>query len=172
MYRERERQGSKMQDKEALFARAAIFTIWLLISFGMLFQVLFIPMLSRELPSTYVEFQGDGLSIHLFLSSITLSAQSTLFAVSFLLHRILKGTLINRSSLTWVNSLAISCSSFSVLLGALLYWLSLQGAAGPAIALGLIGAALLGAAFACVTLSLKYVLKDAIANQQELEAVI
>jgi len=59
-----------------------------------------------------------------------------------------------------------------VLLVALLYWLSIQGAAGPAVALGLIGAALLGVAFACVTLSLKYVLKDAIANQQELEAVI
>jgi hypothetical protein len=59
-----------------------------------------------------------------------------------------------------------------VLLVGLLYWLSIQGAAGPAIALGLIGAALVAAAFAFVTLSLKYVLKDAIANQQELEAVI
>jgi len=172
MYRERERQGSKLQDKEVLSARAASFTIWLLISFGMLFQFLFIPMLSRELPSNYVEFQGDGLSIQLFLSSITLTAQSTLFAVSFLLHRILKGTLINKSALTWVNTLAISCWSFSVLLVGLLYWLSIQGAAGPAIALGLIGAALVAAAFAFVTLSLKYVLKAAIANQQELEAVI
>jgi hypothetical protein len=172
MYRERERQGSKLQDKEVLSARAASFTIWLLISFGMLFQFLFIPMLSRELPSNYVEFQGDGLSIQLFLSSITLTAQSTLFAVSFLLHRILKGTLINKSALIWVNTLAISCSSFSVLLVGLLYWLSIQGAAGPAIALGLIGAALVAAAFAFVTLSLKYVLKAAIANQQELEAVI
>ena len=172
MYRERDRQESKLEDKEALFARAAIFTIWLLISFGMLFHFLFIPMLSRELPSTYVEFQGDGLAIQYFLSLITLAAQSTLVAVSFLLHRILKGTLMNKSSLTWVNSLAISCSSFSVLLVALLYWLSIQGAAGPAVALGMIGAALLGAAFAWVTLSLKYVLKDAIANQQELEAVI
>jgi len=172
MYRERERQGSKLQGKEVLSARAASFTIWLLISFGMLFQFLFIPMLSRELPSYYVEFQGDGLSIQLFLSSITLTAQSTLFAVSFLLHRILKGTLINKSALTWVNTLAISCSSFSVLLVGLLYWLSIQGAAGPAIALGLIGASLVAAAFAFVTLSLKYVLKAAIANQQELEAVI
>ena len=161
-----------MKDREAMFARLANTAIWVLIGFGMLFHFLFIPMLGRELPATYVEFQGDGLAIQLFLSFITLAAQSTLLAVSSLLRRILRGSLINGTSLNWVNTLALSCSTLSGLLVALLYWLTIEGAAGPAIALGLIGSALLGIAFACVTLSLKYVLKAAIANQKELEAVI
>ena len=164
--------GSKLQDKETLFARLANFTIWLAISFGMLFHFLFIPMLSRELPDNYVEFHGDGLLIQLFLSSITLAAQLVLLSISILLHRIAKGTLINRTAITWVNTLAFSCLAFSALLVALLFWLTSQEAAGPAVAFGLIGATMLGATITCVTLSLKYVLKDAISNQQELEAVI
>jgi hypothetical protein len=161
-----------MKHREEIFARLANITIWVLISFGMLFHFLFIPMLSRELPATYVEFNGDGLLIQILLSTITLVAQSTLLAVSLLLRRILKGNLFSESAITWVNVLATSCATFSGLLVSLLYWLTFQGAAGPAIAFGLIGGAIVGAAFACVTLSLKYVLKAAIVNQHELEAVI
>ena len=161
-----------MKDREEIFARLANVTIWMLITFGMLFHFLFIPMLSRELPATYVEFNGDGLLIQIFLSTITLVAQSTLLAVSMLLRRILKGSLFSESAITWVNILATSCATFSGLLVALLYWLTFQGAAAPAIAFGLIGGTIVAVAFAFVTLSLKYVLKAAIANQQELEAVI
>lgn len=161
-----------MQDKETLFARLANFTIWLLISFGMVFHFLFIPMLSRELPDNYVEFHGDGVLIQVFLSSITLAAQLVLLSISILLHRIVRGTLINGTAIIWVNTLAVSSLTFSALLGALLFWLTSQEAAGPAVAFALIGAAMLGATITCVTLSLKYVLKDAIANQRELEAVI
>lgn len=161
-----------MQDKETLFARLANFTIWLLISFGMVFHFLFIPMLSRELPDNYVEFHGDGVLIQVFLSSITLAAQLVLLSISILLHRIVRGTLINGTAIVWVNTLAVSSLTFSALLGALLFWLTSQEAAGPAVAFALIGAAMLGATITSVTLSLKYVLKDAIANQRELEAVI
>jgi len=161
-----------VKDREEIFARLANVTIWMLITFGMLFHFLFIPMLSRELPATYVEFNGDGLLIQIFLSTITLVAQSTLLAVSLLLRRILKGSLFSESAITWVNILATSCATFSGLLVALLYWLTFQGAAAPAIAFGLIGGTIVAVAFAFVTLSLKYVLKAAIANQQELEAVI
>lgn len=161
-----------MQDKETLFARLANFTIWLLISFGMVFHFLFIPMLSRELPDNYVEFHGDGVLIQVFLSLITLAAQLVLLSISILLHRIVRGTLINGTAIIWVNTLAVSSLTFSALLGALLFWLTSQEAAGPAVAFALIGAAMLGATITCVTLSLKYVLKDAIANQRELEAVI
>lgn len=161
-----------MKDRESLFANLANITIWLIISSGMLFHFLFIPMLSQELPSDYVEFQGDGVLIQLFLSIITLAAQSALLAISFLLSRIVRGNLLSGTSINWVNVLASSCLTFSVLLIALLYWLTIQGAAGPAIALGLLGGALIGVVFTCVTLALKYVLKSAIANHLELEAVI
>jgi len=161
-----------VKDREEIFARLANVTIWMLITFGMFFHFLFIPMLSRELPATYVEFNGDGLLIQIFLSTITLVAQSILLAVSLLLRRILKGSLFSESAITWVNVLATSCATFSGLLVVLLYWLTFQGAAAPAIAFGLIGGTIVAAAFAFVTLSLKYVLKAAIANQQELEAVI
>lgn len=161
-----------MQGKETLFARLANFTIWLLISFGMVFHFLFIPMLSRELPDNYVEFHGDGVLIQVFLSLITLAAQLVLLSISILLHRIVRGTLIKGTAIIWVNTLAVSSLTFSALLGALLFWLTSQEAAGPAVAFALIGAAMLGATITCVTLSLKYVLKDAIANQRELEAVI
>jgi len=161
-----------VKDREEIFARLANVTIWMLITFGMFFHFLFIPMLSRELPATYVEFNGDGLLIQIFLSTITLVAQSILLAVSLLLRRILKGSLFSESAITWVNVLATSCATFSGLLVVLLYWLTFQGAAAPAIAFGLIGGTIVAAAFAFVTLSLKYILKAAIANQQELEAVI
>jgi len=161
-----------VKDREEIFARLANVTIWMLITFGMLFHFLFIPMLSRELPATYVEFNGDGLLIQIFLSTITLVAQSILLSVSLLLRRILKGSLFSESAISWVNVLAASCATFSGLLVALLYWLTFQGAAAPAIAFGLIGGTIVAAAFAFVTLSLKYILKAAIANQQELEAVI
>lgn len=163
---------SQMKHREIIFSRLANVTIWLLMSLGMICHFLFIPMLSLELPGTYVEFDGDGLIIQAFLSTITLVAQSTLLAVSVLLRRILKGSLFSESAITWVNVLAASCATFSGLLVALLYWLTFQGAAAPAIAFGLIGGTIVAAAFAFVTLSLKYVLKAAIANQQELEAVI
>lgn len=165
-------KGSQMKHREEIFSRLANITIWLLMSFGMLFHFLFIPMLSRELPATYVEFNGDGLIIQVFLSTITLAAQATLLAVSLLLRRILKGSLFSQSAITWVNVLATSCATFSAFLVALLYWLSFQGAAAPAIAFGLIGGTIVAAAFTFVTLSLKYILKAAIANEQELEAVI
>jgi len=161
-----------MKHREKIFSRLANITIWLLMSFGMLFHFLFIPMLCRELPATYVEFNGDGLLIQIFLSTITLVAQSTLLSVSMLLRRILKGSLFSESAISWVNGLAASCATFSGLLVALLYWLTFQGAAAPAIAFGLIGGTIVAAAFAFVTLSLKHLLKAAIANQQELEAVI
>lgn len=161
-----------MIDKEILFPRLATLVIWLLITFGMLLHFLLIPMLSLELPASYIEFRGDGVLIQLLLSSITLATQMTLLSIYLLLRRIIKGELISVISVKWVNVLAGSAFAFTGLLVALLSWLTSQEAAGPAIAFGLIGGILIGATVTLVTLSLKFVLQDAIANHQELEAVI
>lgn len=146
--------------------------IWLLIGLGMLLLFLLIPILSSELPVSFVEFQGDGSLIQILLSAITFSAQSALLAIAVLLRRIIKAQLLTAIALKWVNVLAGSCFIFSGLLVTLLSWLTQQEAAGPAIAFALIGGSLIAVMVSLITLSLKFVLKDAISNRLELEAVI
>lgn len=157
--------------KEILFARLANIGIWLLISFGFLLHLIFIPILSSELPRTYTEFQGDEFIIQTLLSSITLAGQLALLSVSLLVSRIANANLIAETSLKWVNVLAGSSISLAVLFVLLLSWLTNQQATGP-VAFALIGGSLVAGVISMVTLSLKYVLRSAIKNEQELEAVI
>lgn len=161
-----------MLDKKNLFAALATWLIMFAMLAGFLVLFLLIPALTRDLESTYTEFQGDSLIIQLQLSAITIAFEVALLSVTILLRKVISDRLLSQSALTWVNLLAISAFVSASLMALLLLWLTNQAAAPPAIALALLGGSGFSIVVGFITLSLKRVLTSATEDQNELAGVI
>ncbi len=158
--------------KKPVFTNVAILLLAFLILLGLLMLIFTVPVLSIELTESYEEYSGDGLAIQALLSAIIITGQIILGFMCLLLLRIKKQKLFVPANEKWVALLTISLFLFGGSFVALFWWLGEQNTMPPILAIGLLGGAIVSAAFGFVTLSLLGALKRAIEQNLELESVI
>ncbi len=161
-----------MKYANKLGTNTAIAILWLLIVFGLLFEIYLIPATSADLSARYTEFKGDGLSIGALLTCIVAFGQLVLALIAVLLRRISKSQLLHANTQKVVQLLSAVMFAVAGSCATLLGWLMNQNALPGAVFIGLVVSICLGAAAGLVLISLASVLREAIAAKTELEAVI
>jgi hypothetical protein len=161
-----------MSKYTSLFSQVATWLIGFLILIGLLILVVIIPVNSQGLESTYEEFKGDSLTIQALTSLVTMCCIVALAAIARLLNRIRFGGLHSTAAQRWVDVLAGSSFALGGSFALLFAWLSSQNAVSPFAAIGLLTGIAIAATVGFITLTLKSVLQEATAAQQELEGVI
>lgn|GEM_PF-1037587 len=148
------------------------FLTWTLIFIGLIVQVFAVPELSQRLSVIYQEYAGDQTIIQVMLTVIVSVGQVSLGLISLLLARIKAQKLLSETTLKWVQALATSLLAVAATFTFLLVWLIGKNTLPPSLAGFLLVAILGSTTVALVTLSLKGVLKSAIATQLEMDGVI
>ena len=158
--------------RQNTLTRVAESLVWLVIFFGIVLQTVAFPQVSQSLSVQYSEYAGDSVAIQIILSAIVLVGQIVLVMIWLLLSRIRLDSLFSTNTLAWVSALVWSLFVSATTFGILMVWLVNKNTLPPGIAILLLLAIITSSTVALVTLSLKSVLREAIANRIELDGVI
>jgi len=151
---------------------AAKLVIWMLLILGSLGLVVLVPALAGELTSEFSEYRSDFIVLVLLLATPVSIGLAILTIILLLMRRIRLDKMLTSNSFGPIKALIIAISALAASFVLIVGWLSLKNTLPPVILIILAVLSLISLAVALVTNVLFGLLKQAVANSEELSEVI